>query len=42
MNAVLLLSLPIANPQQVVYLHTSNPPRGTGTIPRPVRPMSTR
>ncbi len=32
MNAVLLRSLPIANPQQVVYLHTSNPPRGTGTI----------
>ncbi len=32
MNAVLLRSLPIADPQQVVYLHTSNPPRGTGTI----------
>jgi len=32
MNAVLLRSLPIANPQQVVYLHTSNAPRGTGTI----------
>ena len=32
MNAVLLRSLPIVDPQQVVYLHTSNPPRGTGTI----------
>ena len=32
MNAVLLRSLPIADPQQVVYLHTSNAPRGTGTI----------
>ena len=32
MNAVLLQSLPIANPQQVVNLRTSNPPRGTGTI----------
>jgi predicted permease len=32
MNAVLLRSLPIANPQQVVNLRTSNPPRGTGTI----------
>ena len=32
MNAVLLRSLPIADPQQVVNLRTSNPPRGTGTI----------
>ncbi len=32
MNAVLLRSLPVADPQQVVYLHTSNPPNGTGTI----------
>jgi predicted permease len=32
MNAVLLRSLPIANPQQVVFLNTSNSPRGTGTI----------
>ncbi len=32
MNAVLLRSLPIANPQQVVLLNTSNAPRGTGTI----------
>src|ERR1700733_8453270 len=32
MNAVLLRSLPIANPQQVVNLRTSNAPRGTGTI----------
>lgn len=32
MNAVLLKSLPVADPQRVVYLRTSNPPRGTGTI----------
>jgi predicted permease len=32
MDAVLLRSLPIADPQQVVNLRTSNPPRGTGTI----------
>jgi predicted permease len=32
MNAVLLRSLPVADPQRVVYLHTSHPPRGTGTI----------
>jgi predicted permease len=32
MNAVLLRSLPIANPQQVVNLRTSNAPQGTGTI----------
>jgi predicted permease len=32
MNAVLLRSLPVPDPQRVVYLHTSNPPRRTGTI----------
>jgi predicted permease len=32
MNAVLLRSLPIADPQQMVFLNTSNSPRGTGTI----------
>jgi predicted permease len=32
MNAVLLRSLPIADPQQVVLLNTSNSPQGTGTI----------
>ena len=32
MNAVLLRSLPIADPQQVVNLRTSNAPQGTGTI----------
>ena len=32
MNAVLLKSLPVADPQHVVYLRTSNPPRNTGTI----------
>jgi predicted permease len=32
MNAVLLRSLPVADPQRIVYLHTSNPPRGTGTV----------
>ncbi len=32
MNAVLLRSLPIADPQRVVYLRTSGPPPGTGTI----------
>lgn len=32
MNAVLLKSLPVANPQHVVYLRTSNPPRNTGTV----------
>ncbi|MGB0123483.1 MAG: ABC transporter permease [Silvibacterium sp.] len=32
MNAVLLRSLPVADPARVVYLKTSNPPRGTGTI----------
>jgi hypothetical protein len=32
MNVVLLRSLPVADPSRVVYLRTSNPPRGTGTI----------
>jgi predicted permease len=32
MNAVLLRSLPVNNPERLVYLRTSNPPRGTGTI----------
>jgi hypothetical protein len=32
MNAVLLRSLPVADAARVVYLRTSNPPRGTGTI----------
>ena len=32
MNAVLLWSLPVANPDRVVYLRTTNPPPGTGTI----------
>lgn len=32
MNAVLLRSLPVANPDRLVYLRTSNPPHGTGTI----------
>jgi len=32
MNAVLLRSLPVADPGRVVYLRTSNPPLGTGTI----------
>ena len=32
MNAVLLKSLPVADPQRVVYLRTSNPPRRTGTV----------
>jgi len=32
MNAVLLKSLPVAAPDRLVYLHTSNPPRGTGTV----------
>ena len=32
MNAVLLRSLPVADPSRVVYLRTSSPPRGTGTI----------
>ncbi len=32
MNAVLLKSLPVADPDRLVYLRTSNTPRGTGTI----------
>lgn len=32
MNAVLLKRLPVADPARVVYLRTSNPPMGTGTI----------
>ena len=32
MNAVLLQSLPVSDASRVVYLRTSNPPRGTGTI----------
>ena len=32
MNAVLLRSLPVADPDRLVYLRTSNAPRGTGTI----------
>ena len=32
MNAVLLRSLPVRDPQRVVYLRTSNPPHRTGTI----------
>jgi MacB-like periplasmic core domain len=32
MNAVLLRSLPVSDPDRLVYLRTSNAPRGTGTI----------
>ncbi|MGB7137410.1 MAG: ABC transporter permease [Acidobacteriaceae bacterium] len=32
MNAVLLRSLPVTDPQRVVYLQTSGTPNGTGTI----------
>lgn len=32
MNAVLLRSLPVTDPDHLVYLRTSNAPRGTGTI----------
>lgn len=32
MNAVLLRSLPVADPGRIVYLRTSNPPLKTGTI----------
>src|ERR1700727_3216847 len=32
MNAVLLRSLPVADPQRLVYLHTSGTPERTGTI----------
>ncbi len=31
-NAVLLKSLPVTDPDRLVYLRTSNPPRRTGTI----------
>jgi predicted permease len=32
MNAILLRSLPVADPSRLVYLRISGPPRGTGTI----------
>lgn len=32
MNAVMLRSLPVADADRLVYLRTSGPPRGTGTI----------
>jgi predicted permease len=32
MNAVLLKSLPVSDPDRLVYLRTSNPPQDTGTI----------
>jgi predicted permease len=32
MNAVLMQSLPVADPGRVVYLRTTNPPHGTATI----------
>ncbi|MGA9585787.1 MAG: ABC transporter permease [Terracidiphilus sp.] len=32
MNAVLLKSLPVADPDRLVYLRTSDAPRGTGTV----------
>src|ERR1700748_2927189 len=32
MNAVLLRSLPVADPARVFYLRTSGPPQGTGTV----------
>ena len=32
MNSILLRSLPVADADRVVYLRTSNPPMGTGTI----------
>jgi predicted permease len=32
MNAVLLKSLPVSDPDRLVYLRTTNPPNGTGTI----------
>jgi predicted permease len=32
MNAVLLKSLPVSDPERLVYLRTSDAPRGTGTI----------
>ena len=32
MNAVLLRSLPVSDPDRLVYVRTSNPPNGTGTV----------
>jgi predicted permease len=32
MNAVLLKNLPVSDPQRLVYLRLSGPPRGTGTV----------
>ncbi|HEY2471212.1 MAG TPA: ABC transporter permease [Terracidiphilus sp.] len=32
MNAILLRSLPVADPSRLLYLRTSGPPHGTGTI----------
>jgi len=32
MNAVLLRSLPVFEPNRLVHIETSNPPRGTGTV----------
>ena len=32
MNAVMLRSLPVADADRVVYLRTTNPPHGTGTV----------
>ena len=32
MNAVLLRSLPVSDPDRLVYVRTTNPPHGTGTI----------
>jgi predicted permease len=32
MNAVLLRSLPVSDPDRLVYLRTTDPPKGTGTI----------
>jgi predicted permease len=32
MNAVMMRSLPVADPDRLVYLRTSNSPQGTGTI----------
>ena len=32
MNAILLRSLPVADPTRVVYLRTTSPPHGTGTV----------
>ncbi|MES2222434.1 MAG: ABC transporter permease [Acidobacteriota bacterium] len=32
MNAVLLRALPVHDPSRLIYLRTSNPPQGTGTI----------